>query len=305
MESWLFRFFRRKPSKSKYRPAAFARPRLETLEDRVVPTVNYNGGAVLPALQAQALYLGSAWSGLPQQQSAFNGFLGATTAGSYLPMLGNAGYTDSAGHKVGAGSALPSAPIDSASPVRVTDLNNYAGTVLTDAQVRTYLQKDIKSGLVADPASNPGNLVYFILVEPNVIVDQRSTSLSIADGANSTHAFLGYHSSFAGNDAAGRPAQVRYVVLPYQGSSGFLNNRSRVANAQETFLSFQDSMTLVASHEMAEAATDPDLNKSWVDNADGGRPEIGDLTAASTVYLNGYAVQRSRPDPGRPSTSPP
>ena len=41
------------------------RPTLEALEDRQVPTVTYYGGAVLPNVEAQALYIGDQWSANP------------------------------------------------------------------------------------------------------------------------------------------------------------------------------------------------------------------------------------------------
>jgi hypothetical protein len=47
-------------------------------------------------------------------------------------------------------------------------------------------------------------------------------------------------------------------------------------------------MTVAASHELAEAVTDPD-GTTWYDP---GGNEVGDVVVASTVYLNGYAVQR-------------
>src|SRR5262249_1084441 len=49
----------------------------------------------------------------------------------------------------------------------------------------------------------------------------------------------------------------------------------------------------IASRELAEAIVDPDLNyktKGWYDDAF--NKEVGMLCNLSTVYLNGYAVQR-------------
>ena len=45
--------------------ARTARPQLEALEDRQVPTVVYNGGAVLQNVEAQALYIGDQWTANP------------------------------------------------------------------------------------------------------------------------------------------------------------------------------------------------------------------------------------------------
>jgi hypothetical protein len=52
-------------------------------------------------------------------------------------------------------------------------------------------------------------------------------------------------------------------------------------------------MTEAASHEIAEAVTDPNVNyktPGWYD--DNLNSENGDISNAQTVYLNGYAVQR-------------
>src|SRR5207245_1065603 len=49
-----------------------------------------------------------------------------------------------------------------------------------------------------------------------------------------------------------------------------------------------DSMTVAATHETAEAITDPD-GTTWFDRSGN---ENGDVVNGSTVYLNGYAVQR-------------
>ena len=36
-------------------------PTLECLEDRLVPTVTYHGGTLLPHVEVQGMYLGSDW----------------------------------------------------------------------------------------------------------------------------------------------------------------------------------------------------------------------------------------------------
>src|SRR5262249_11138363 len=49
-----------------------ARPRVEALEDRQVPTVLYYGGNLLPHVEAQPLFLGNAWASNPSQTSTIN-----------------------------------------------------------------------------------------------------------------------------------------------------------------------------------------------------------------------------------------
>jgi hypothetical protein len=259
--------------------------------------VTFHGGPVLTQMQAQAVYLGSSWSndsGLPVQRSQFDGFLKSAVTGGYLDMLGAAGYTSSSGTPIGHGS-VAGGVVDPVS-LAATNLKSnstYASTVLTDAQIQGYLKSLITAKSVQAPGS--GSL-YVVYVQPNVIVDQRSTGLSLNDGSNSTSAFLGYHGSFVSGAST-----IRYVVLPFQGSNGFANNAGHASNAQEAFLSVFDSTTMVASHELAEAATDPDFT-GWYETVSQLREstEIGDLDVASTVYLGGYAVQRESAPAGTP-----
>src|SRR5262249_3980811 len=96
--------------------------------------------------------------------------------------------------------------------------------------------------------------------------------------------FLGYHGAFAGRDASGRGADVRYAVITYPGGA--------VGNASIRSLSAVQQLTEVSSHELAEAITDPDVNYKrlgWYDDRLG---EIGDIVNGQFVTLNGYVVQK-------------
>jgi hypothetical protein len=102
----------------------------------------------------------------------------------------------------------------------------------------------------------------------------------VAQGGSTSAIFRGYHGAFAGPGGT----TVRYAVVAYP--------RGMVNNASVSFLSDLDSMTKTASHEIAEAATDPDVNYGtlgWYDPAGG---EIGDINNDRVMYINGYAMQR-------------
>ena len=301
MASWASRIFQHKARKSIRRPIPSFRPRLEVLEDRVVPALTYHGGLILSSVQAQAVYLGADWavpnSALLAQTSQFNAFLAATASGSYLNMLGADGFTGPntvGGLKVavGAGSFLGGVTDSPATALQYTNLSGYNNSnplsssayvqsVLFDSQIQADLSAEI-NGKAVNAANS--NTLYVVFVEPNVVVD-------FGNGQNSINAFGAYHSSFALN---GNGPSVRYAVVPYAGSNGFLNNTSGYANSQVPYLSSFDSMTMVTTHETAEAATDPDLN-AWYDSSGN---EIGDIVNGVTVYLNGYAVQRESAIPG-------
>ena len=253
MQSPASRILSRKPPKRGGRPAATVRPRLELLEDRVVPALMYHGGPILSSVQAQAVYLGSGWSASPIPTSQFDAFLGTTVKGAtpYLKMLNADGFYG----VTGSGSTLAG----------VAD-NVVVSSDLTDAAIQTDLSTAIAGGVSG--LQQPGaNTLYFVFVQPGTVVD-------FGNGQTSVNTFLAYHSSFLYNGG-----EVAYAVVPYHGSAG---------NAQDLWLNSFDSMTVASSHELAEAITDP-TGYGWYDRSGN---EIGDIVNGSTVYLNGYAVQR-------------
>jgi hypothetical protein len=157
---------------------------------------------------------------------------------------------------------------------RISLANINKSYYLTDNQLRGILQVYISNGTLKAPDPNR---LYVIFVEDNVAVSNGSGS--------SRSAFLGYHGAFAGVDSQGHAADIHYAVIPYPGGS--------VGNGTVSWESALGQMTLVASHELAEAVTDPNIGykaEGWYDDAMNG--EIGDIVVGQTVYLNGYAVQR-------------
>jgi hypothetical protein len=243
------------------RPAR-VRPSLEPLEKREVMTVTYHGGGVLPAVEVQALYYGSDWYNNPtyySQTGYLEGFLNNIVHSSYMDALTNAGYG------VGRGSF-------DGGKIGLANINK--AYYLTDASIQSAVQGYISNGTLKSPDANR---LYVVFVEDNVAVSSSS--------GNSQNNFLGYHGAFAGRDYYGYAADIHYAVITYPGGS--------VGNASIPWLSALNGITEVASHEIAEAATDPNVNYKglgWYDDAANG--EIGDITNAQTTFLNGYAVQR-------------
>jgi hypothetical protein len=234
-------------------------PTLETLESRFVPTVTFHGGATLPHVQVQALYIGSDWatvSALKVQKTNTDTFLKSIVNSPYMDMLTNAGYG------VGRGTALPGV-------VDAVTLNK--NNSLTDATIQSIIGTEIQNHKLAAP--NAETLV-FVYVEPGVVVDA-NTNPHI--GGTSVFDFLGYHDSF--KTKAGK--NVAYAVIPYQAG---INGSDPQVNTE-----FKSS-TDVSSHELAEAATDPGTNGTpgWYDDTNNG--EIADLTDKLRT-LNGYVVQ--------------
>jgi hypothetical protein len=171
-----------------------------------------------------------------------------------------------AGYEVGRGSATAG---------RIDAVQLDKSVTLTDDALRADLQSAITSGLLKPPNSNR---LYVLFVQPN-------TEVRASDGSVSRTDFLGYHSDFAGHDAFGSIVDIRYAVIAYPGGT--------VGNASVSGVSAITDLTEVASHEIAEAATDPDVDSGvigWYDDVLNG--EVADITNQRFVMLDGYAVQR-------------
>ncbi len=264
--SWIRRLLKNKsrPVSRSGRPS-LARLRLETLEDRQVPTVSFFGGNVLPQVQAQALYLGNEFSSTQAhaETATLDAFLKDITGGPYMQALTRAGYN------VGPGSALAGA---------VDPTSLAVGSTIGDAFIRGRLQADVSSGLLHAPNANT---LYVVYVEPDVAVN-----LGLGQGTTQ-QGILGYHTAFVG--ANGAP--IRYAVVVSPGGAAGNSVLPEAATAI-------DQLTAVTSHELAEAVTDPDINSNvnngrlgWFDPR---RGEIGDVVEnnpSAFVPLNGHLVQ--------------
>jgi hypothetical protein len=233
----------------------------ESLEAREVFSVTFHGGALLPHVEAQGVYLGSDWasnSTLNSQASALDQYVNYLVKSPYMDTLANAGYN------VGEGSATAGKEL-------TLTLNKTTG--ITDSQIQADLESAISSSQLAAPDANR---LYVVYVEPGVKISQGT--------ATSVNSFLGYHGAFAGRTASGQAIDIHYAVMAYPGSPN-------PTFGSQGFASAFDQLTDVSSHEIAESVTDPNVNYKalgWYDDALNG--EIGDLTNARTT-LNGYVVQ--------------
>jgi hypothetical protein len=129
-------------------------------------------------------------------------------------------------------------------------------TSISDHQLRDELQVALPS-LPAPSA----NRLYSIFLPPNVAVAM--------NGAESCQNFCGYHDAIDG--------EIFYAVLPYPGCGGCVGNLAEF-----------DALTSTASHELAEAITDPVPGTGWYDDTNG---EVGDICAWKTKRLGDYVVQ--------------
>jgi hypothetical protein len=143
--------------------------------------------------------------------------------------------------------------------------NYKVGSTLSDSSIASYV-----SGVNPYLPANSQRL-YLVFTQPGTAVY-----------AGSTHE-AGYH-TFTSNGAL-------YAVVSYPGGG----NPYAIPNDSNVF----DNLTGVASHEIAEAVTDPrplywygTWYGGWFDSRTGPTGgEIGDLAAYQFARLNGYAVQ--------------
>lgn len=226
--------------------------------------LSYRGGPLIASVKVFALYWGSAWaSTLPPSsgpqgvtRTAFDGFLADVLRGAYMDLL--AEYSTE-NVTIGHGSLLGSNIVgpDPASQV-------------SDSDIRAQLSGRLADGTL--PAWD-ANTLYAVLLPPG-------TTVTISSGAASCADFCGYHDAIL--DANGNPLAY-YAVLPYPACQGCMRTQDN------TLLSDFDALTTVASHEIAEAVTDPIPGRGWYDDQQG---EIGDICAWQLAALDGYAVQK-------------
>jgi hypothetical protein len=117
------------------------------------------------------------------------------------------------------------------------------GNRVTDAQIQATIALGIQAKALPEPTADS---LYVVYTAPGAVVYQ-------PDGANSGDDFYGYH-GYVTRSPVGAFA---YAVIPFPDEEKYL--------------------TLVASHEMAEAVTDPQVDEGtpgWYDPNNG---EIGDI----------------------------
>jgi hypothetical protein len=216
--------------------------------------LTWYGGPVIERASVVAVL----WGDVDAQVSARIGdFYSALTKSSYFAWLSE---YDTTSQQIGQGSL---AGVVSIAPA-------HKGKALTDAQIEKELAAQIRKGVLPKPDLNT---VYMVHFPPGAVVSM--------GGAHSCEpgGFCGYHSSFR----SGR-SRVRYAVLPDMSSGSGCDTGC----GSSPFA----AVTSVASHELVEAVTDPDVGLAkglgpplaWYDSANG---EIGDICAGRDGKLRG------------------
>jgi hypothetical protein len=201
------------------------------------------------------------WNASVPNQSSLNSFYSAIVDSPYVDWLSE--YNTST-QKIGRGKLLGSY-VDTSAP---------STTQLTDAQIQSELGKLVDNGALPQP---DGDTLYMVHFPAGVSITM--------DGSTSCSQFCAYHSSFVHGNGT-----IYYGIMP--DFSGACASCGGEPNAL-------DSTTVVSSHEVAEAITDPNIGVAnatqdehqlaWYDDQN---DEIGDVCEGQSATVVGYRVTK-------------
>jgi hypothetical protein len=225
--------------------------------------LTYYGGNIIETPTYTNIYWGAFWTsgaGLAERQH-YNAFTQAVpTTPEFTSVV--AEYTGPGGKTIHPG-VYAGEKLISGEP----------GASIDDTQIKSTIQSWVNAGLVPAPSLDLVYVIYF----------PQGTSVKMGPDGSCTQ-FCGYHSTI--QTTSGTGGLIRYVVMPHPDCAG--------CKFEPTV---QDSVTVVASHEFWEAATDADVGLAtslgpplaWYDQANG---ENGDICAGDpNATLLGYRVQ--------------
>jgi hypothetical protein len=203
--------------------------------------VTYHGGPLLQNPTVFTLFWGQGWDGNPLRDHLNGFFLALFADGRYMANLSQ--YSAN-GYQIGNGQFRTT----------ITDPTPL-GALVTDAEVQKEIHALINAGALPSPQTD---YLYVVCTPPGVTVTG-------ARGGSSGKDFLAYHG------AAGNPSDwAPYLVVPAPDA--------QIMREAWGIQHPADEMTMVASHELAEAVTDPlplAGYSGWIDDKSHG--EIGDI----------------------------
>ncbi|TPX70774.1 hypothetical protein CcCBS67573_g06417 [Chytriomyces confervae] len=236
----------------------------------------YNDGRVLTDMQINPIFIGA-----PTARTNMTEFYNNIWGSEWARMLTQYSATNSTGHKytvTGYGTVKPAIVKQS----NVTDV--------PDDQIQTMLRDMVASGEIK-PKLDAGSF-YPIFFAKDVNVSAPFSDLSGPERACANNGFCAYHGSV---DIAALNKGVEflyYSVQPDLASPGCATKCGDKSPAE--------NQMMVASHELAEALTDPDVGpgnlnaNGWIDDRAGEVADICNHIFGQTVGSNGkvYTVQK-------------
>ena len=230
----------------------------------------YQGGPIIYNPQVYTVFLGD-WSGAANQTRIdnLNQFVTDFLSSSYMNVLSQYGIGNS-------GNFVQS--------VKISD----GTTSLSDGDLRTVIQNAINSNKLPEPVAG-SSIAYLFFLDDNMVVT--SEQLCQANGN------FGYHSFFT--TSAGNKAY--YAIVPSLTDACVTTVCSAippgfVCSIDKSSTTQTQRQTQVASHELSEMFTDPEVGShdAWNDN-DANTGENGDLcnglVGTITVGANTWNVQ--------------
>lgn len=223
-----------------------------------------SGAKVINSVHVQGVYLGPAFGAGKTNAgdvTYLDGFLSYIVGSPFMSALSPYGVTT--------GTASPGKVLTGTLPHYSSTNRKY----VTDSQIQSILVSNI--GSLIPPAANT---LYVVYTEPGVAIDA-------GGGATSINTFLGYH-SYASFTSGNVTKSFAYAVMPYPGSPNPSSSSQGFANAR-------DELTSVTSHEIGEAATDPDTMNGWwetVIETDTYKNSKGQVISQKTYYDTGEEI---------------
>ncbi len=219
--------------------------------------LSYGNGALIPNVKIVALYWGTTNNGQYKYKDQLHQYYDAVTNSAYFDWLSE---YDSGSYMIGRGSFVAEYA-DAAAPAKAT-INE-----TTDLQ--PWINKLIDAGMIPAPDADT---LYFVHLPG-------SSQVSSGAGGTTCKDNCAYHFFYTKGSA-----EVRYAVIPDQNSGACSTNQ-----ACPLQLAAFDRLTIVASHELVEAVTDPN-GMGWIDNNQQ-CGEIGDICVGQPGKAAGYTVQ--------------
>jgi hypothetical protein len=225
----------------------------------LVPAITFHGGPVLSHVDVNNVFYGQSW------KTTDPWGIGAAYLDKFQADITKSPYMSMLGeYGVGQGQFdKVDGVIGSSSPA--------AGSKVGDSQIQAMLTTEIFSGRLP---WETGQQLYFVYLSPNV--------QSKWDVANNT---LGHHGSYL-LPYFNTPVYYAVIVNPI-GNSGFNGSLTTYQN-----------LTLTSSHELAEAATDPDLRQGDTGNAAGGTRGWIDSDPYNVTWSGNFPIFTPNPNYG-------
>jgi hypothetical protein len=252
-----------------------------------IPQLDYHGGSVLQRVRIVTItFTGN------KHRDALRAFDHAITTTDWWKQTAE-GYCIDGGARAGCvgpgtatapegGAWIPDGSTDDAGDgyLDVELPYDFTTNPITDAAIQTWLQGHILAGDFPAPDTQT---LYMVYLPGTTSIDDPNIGTSCVN-------FGAYHNATVVTPDAGQPQEVAYAAMPYCDLG-----QGDLANYQY--------LTEAASHEIAEAATDPfslpafylDSNDAWEAQVVNVGGECGDMcffVADPTYNESGYNVQR-------------